>query len=275
MKLNISNHDCDEVWDGTFYKRIANYPNISQYEMKSIIDFIAYEKENGRTVEIECQDSKLYSFILEEIHKKDYYKDVTPPKIIPMPKADEKRGGYITECVSHTTSIEACKKIFKSGKLLSARLSSGLSYEELIKNSRNQAKDPKDYFDYVMLAWGNHRGDSLIMERALKRFPTDYELRYKFKPGIRFYFKYDDIIHHPKATFDGCLPIKIKDELVLKDWVYKIIIPKEYYPTLLGYIPQDLFSKILYVSYKNLNLWEWNDKVYSLFEEEEDFYGQD
>ena len=46
-----------------------------------------------------------------------------------------------------------------------------------------------------MFAWGYcQAGDRLVMERKLKRFPTDEDLSVNFTPGIRFYFKYNDLI---------------------------------------------------------------------------------
>ena len=48
----------------------------------------------------------------------------------------------------------------------------------------------------------------------------------EINPGIRFYFLYDKLVTHPNVTFDGVLPMKIKDEVILKDWIYKIVIPQ-------------------------------------------------
>ena len=87
--------------------------------------------------------------------------------------------------------------------------------------SRNAAKDPADYFEYIMLAWGNcQAGDRLVMERKLGRFPDEADLSVNFTPGVRFYFRYEDLVKHPGRVFDGVLPMKIKDEIMLKDWLY-------------------------------------------------------
>lgn len=48
MKLNIGNHEFTELWDGVLYKALSNYPNVSDNEMKDIIDFVNYEKNHGR-----------------------------------------------------------------------------------------------------------------------------------------------------------------------------------------------------------------------------------
>ena len=48
MKINIGNHEFTELWDGVLYKALSEYPNVSDNEMKDIIDFVNYEKINGR-----------------------------------------------------------------------------------------------------------------------------------------------------------------------------------------------------------------------------------
>ncbi|WP_211321046.1 hypothetical protein [Anaeroplasma bactoclasticum] len=268
LKIVIKELDTKEVWDQVLYFRLENYPKISDYEMKCLIDFISYEKMYQRDCPIECEDKELLSFIYKELDNKDWYKDINVPKIIKIPLMNKNYGGYLTDYVSHTTDIESAKSIFKSGKLKAAYLVSDKSVEELQKEKRNAANDPIDYFYYVMFAWGNHFGDSLVMERELKRFPTSLDYKIRFKPGIRFIFKYDKLIHHPNCVFDGVLPLKIKDSVILKDWVYKIIIPKEYYSSLIGYIPQYLFDRIHYVDDKGLDIWDYNKKVYELIMEE-------
>ena len=52
MKIDIGKHEFSEVWDGVFYKALSDYPAVSDNEMKDIIDFINYEKANGRDCEI-------------------------------------------------------------------------------------------------------------------------------------------------------------------------------------------------------------------------------
>lgn len=268
MKIVIKELDTTEVWDQVLYFKLEKYPNISDYEMKCLIDFIEYEKMYGRDCPIECDNQQLLAFIYKELKNKEWYRDVQVPKIIRIPLADKKRGGYLTKFVSHTTSIDATKQILKCGSIKSAYLIGNKTIEELQKEKRNAANDPIDYFYYVMLAWGNHMGDSLVMERELKRFPNKLDLTLNFNPGIRFIFQYDKLKTHPKACMDGVLPLKIKDEIILKDWIYKIIVPKKYSMDILAYIPPYLFDKIIYIDSKGLDMWKWNDKVYSVLEEE-------
>ena len=86
------------------------------------------------------------------------------------------------------------KNFLKNGKLLSALNARGVSVEELMSEKRNAANDPADYFEYVMLQWGNcQAGDRLVMERELEHFPDEEDLSVNFNPGVRFYFRYDKL----------------------------------------------------------------------------------
>ena len=50
MKLNIGNHEFTELWDGVLYKALSDYPNVSDNEMKDIIDFVNYEEKSRKTM---------------------------------------------------------------------------------------------------------------------------------------------------------------------------------------------------------------------------------
>ena len=168
----------------------------------------------------------------------------------------------------HTTTVDNAIKIFESGKLLSAINARKISVEELMAEKRNAANDPADFFEYVMFSWGNcQAGDRLVMERTLERFPNEEDLSVKFNTGVRFYFKYDEITKHPNKIFDGVLPLKVKDEVILSDWVHKIVIPMKLKDTLENYIPSNLKDKILFIENDCKDIWEWAEKVYRIIEE--------
>lgn len=262
MVINIDNHEFTEVWDNVLQKKLTNYPQITDYELKNIIDFISYEEKNNRTCEIICKDEYLLNYIKQEIKNIDKYKNINSPKKITECTACLDKG-CLTEYVCHTTPIENAINIFKTGKLLSAVKARNISYEELQKENRNAAKDPIDYFDYIMFAWGNcQAGDRLVMERKLKRFPNEEDLSKNFTPGIRFYFKYNDLLKHENATIDGVLPVKIKGSLDLNEWVYSIIIPTMYKEELEKIIPVNLKNRVFYLDSKDLDIWKWTKKVY-------------
>ena len=178
------------------------------------------------------------------------------------------RKGCVTDYVCHTTSLDNAKKIFECGKLLSALNARKVSVEELMSEKRNAANDPADYFEYIMFAWGNcQAGDRLVMERKLGRFPNDEDLSVNFTPGVRFYFRYDELLKHPNAVCDGVLPMKVKDEIILSDWVYKIVIPMKLKNDLGLYIPANLNDKIIYIENDCKDIWDWSEKVYRIIED--------
>ncbi len=262
MKIKIGNFGITECWDGVFYKKLAQYPYISTWEIQTILDFIRYEKRNGRTCEIEAEEKILHAI---DRYKPDYEqgKRISPPSKIEECTACPKYKGCMTDFVCHTSSPENAIKIMDSGSLLSPVLARSIRASELAKEARNAANDPEDYFDYVMFAWGNcQAGDRLVMERKLGRFPNEEDLSRYFTPGVRFFFRYDKLTHHPDATFEGVLPLKVKNEIVLKDWVWAIIVPTIYRQALEPHIPEDLKSKVHYVQNDCSNIWEWSEKVY-------------
>ncbi|MCL2517517.1 MAG: hypothetical protein FWF15_03030 [Oscillospiraceae bacterium] len=236
MKVIIANHECTICWGGVYYFALSDYPNISPWELKKLLAFIDYEKRHGRETEV----------IFEE--------DVPlPAKITECTYC--RHHGCLTEFVCHTAMLENAVKILKCGKLLSAVKAFGKPAAELVSDKRNAAGDPADYFDYIMFAWGNcQAGDRLVMERTLGRGPTDDELEHALTPGVRFYFRYADIIKHPGYVFDGYHPAKVKDEIVLADYPHMCIAPEQY--------KSELTPDVYYLPQDGLGLLDWSERVY-------------
>lgn len=267
MKICIGNYDCTEVWDGVFYKKLSDFPNITDWEIRTILEFVEYEKKYNRTCQIECDNQQLLDYINTELANVKKYKEVNRPKLLTECTACPMRQGCETEFVCHTTSLENAISILKCGSLLSAVKARGISANELSKEPRNAARDPEDYFEYIMFTWGNcQAGDRLVMERKLSRFPNEQDLSTDFTPGIRFYFKYDEMIKHPECVFDGVLPFKIKDEVILENWVYAVVVPETYKNVIEKFIPSHLVQKVLYVKNECNDIWDWSEKVYSIIE---------
>ena len=44
MLIKIGEFECTEYWDGVFYKKLANYPVITEWEIRTVLDFEHYEK---------------------------------------------------------------------------------------------------------------------------------------------------------------------------------------------------------------------------------------
>ena len=270
MLKKIGDFECTEVWDSVFYKALSSYPHITNWEIRNILDFMKYEKNYGRECKIECENKTIIYRIENAIKNPTEYINISPPNLITECTACPYRKGCETKFVCHTTPPENAVKIFESGSLLSAVRARGIPAEQLMTESRNAAHDPTDFFDYIMFSWGNcQAGDRLVMERKFNRAPTEKDLSIDFTPGIRFYFKYDEIIKHPNAVIDGFLPLKIKDELNLSEWVYAIIIPAMYKSYLETSISNSLKDKVIYVENDCKDIWDWSEKVYSIIEKTE------
>lgn len=230
MKIKIGNFDCTECWDGVFYKKLSAFPKITDWEIQTVLDFIAYEKLYGRECKIEASDeilSKIEQFKLQSKTRLSAPAKITECTACPTYK------GCMTDFVCHTSPVE------------------------------NAAKDPADYFEYIMFAWGNcQAGDRLVMERKLKRFPNGKDLSEDFTPGVRFFFDYKKLCTHPNAVFEGVLPLKIKDEVILKDWIHAIVVPENERTALENHIPQNLAQKVHFVKNNCKDIWAWSEKVY-------------
>ena len=265
MNIKIIKDGFSAVRDGVFYKKLSDYPQVTSWEIRTIIEFCDYESSYGRMVDIECEDRALLDYVKGEITKREKYLSAERPRLLTECTACPHSGGCYTDLVCHTTSAENAIKIFKCGSLLSAIKARGVPVEELMAEKRNAANDPADYFEYIMLAWGNcQAGDRLVMERALERFPDEKDLSEGFAPGVRFYFEYDRLAGHPGRVFDGVLPMKIKDEITLSKWVYKIVIPESLRHKLQDYIPESLSERVVYIENDAKDIWEWSHKVYEI-----------
>lgn len=195
LVIKIGDFEYTEVWDGVFYKKLANYPQISDWEIRTIIEFIEYENTYGRECSIECENTDLLNRINGQIKTKELYLATPRPELLTECTACPYRKGCVTDYVCHTTSLDNAIKIFECGRLLSAVRARQVPIEQLMNEKRNAANDPADYFEYIMFAWGNcQAGDRLVMERELGRFPNEEDLSTYFRPGIRFYFRYYELI---------------------------------------------------------------------------------
>ena len=269
MIIKVGAFEYTEVWDGVFYKKLSRYPDITDWEMRTLTEFIEYERSAGRECTLECEDPELLETIREGLKDPSFYSAVPRPPLITECTACPHRKGCETAYVCHTAPVSNAICIFKCGRLWSAVKARGLPARQLAAESRNAANDPEDYFDYIMFTWGNcQAGDRLVMERALDRPPNGEDLSVHFKPGIRFYFKYDELVKHPGRVFDGVLPMKVKDEILLSDWVFRIIVPAAEKKKVERFIPDDLKERVLYVEQGRADIWEWSEKVYRILESE-------
>ncbi len=263
MIVNIANHDFTIQWDGIYYFALSDYPNISKWELKKIINFIDYEKRHGRQTEIQCEDEMILSAVNNAINHPETNENASlPAKITECTACKQK--GCLTDYVCHTASIKNAKSIILSGKLLSATKAMNKTSTDLVHDRRNAAGDPADYFDYVMFAWGNcQAGDRIVMERMLNKVPDEQDLSLNFKPGVRFYFKYCSLVDHLSFIFDGYHPVKIKDELLITDSLVACIIPENCKSEFESIIPDSIMDKVFYIKNDCKDIWDWSEKVYN------------
>lgn len=267
MQIKLGGFEFTEVWDGVLHKNLSAYPKVTPWELRTLVEFVEYEKQQGRECAVECEDAQLLAAVREALREPERYREIPRPDLLMECTACLHRKGCVTEFVCHTTPPENAVKILQAGKLLAAIRARNLPAEVLMAESRNAAKDPADYFEYVMLAWGNcQAGDRLVMERKLGRNPNEQDLSVDFTPGVRFYFRYDDLAKHPGRVFDGVLPMKIRDEIVLKDWLHAMVIPAALSEVLKPLIPEELRSRVIYVENDCRDIWDWSEKVYRAIE---------
>lgn len=263
MILNIANHDFSIIWEGVYYKALSNYPNLSNWEIKSIIEFMDYENEHGREVTFEIENEALLKRVLKEVQNKEKYRDVKKPGKIKECTACKQKG-CMTDYLCHIAPIENAIQIIKSGKLLSAKNARHMRIEDLVREDRNAAKDPADFFEYIMFSWGNcQAGDRLVMERKHHRPPTEEDLSVHFTPGVRFYFDHNELIKHPSAKQDGYHALKIKDELDIEPYLKAIIVPEAYYSLFERMVGASFKRKTHYLKNDCHDIWEWSEKVYN------------
>lgn len=247
MILNIAKREYGEIKQGVYYFRLSNYPHIGKSELRGIIEFINYEKLYNRQTKIVCENKEILAIIKDAVAK---------------PEAVETILNDI-EFYYHATNINATRKILSGGKLLSAVKVYGKSGETLAYEKRESPWcDPADFFEYIMLCNGDDMtGDYVVLS---ENFPSEDDLaKGNYNPGIRFYFRSSDIIKHPGHVFDGYHPIKIKDEILLSEYLFACIVPEQFKIELVDCILPELASKVFYLSQDGLGLSEWNDKVYN------------
>jgi hypothetical protein len=248
MILNISNHQFRLIERGVYYFTLSNYPHITEYELYDIIAFIRYEEQYGRKTEIICKDKNILATINDVLVHSEKIENISIPPY--------------NKFIYHATDIKATQKILSEGNLLSAVKVYGKSADVLsLEKSNSLWNDPPDFFEYIMFCWGNDlTGDYVVLS---ENFPSKENLeKGNFNPGIRFYFKYEDIKLHPGQIFDGYHPIKVKDEIVLQNYLYACIVPEQYKTELGGIILPELTSKVFYLSQNGICLYDWNKKVF-------------
>jgi hypothetical protein len=249
MILEISNEGVTKLQNGVHHFVLSDYHNIQDWEWNNILAFISYEKALGQKLEVTCEDNDILSLV------KNASNQIDGTEYIP-PIAEA-----IEEFVYHATNVIAAQKILSSDRLLSATKAYGKTGEELSIERREIGwEDPADFYEYVMFGWGTHLvGDYVVLS---ENFPKEEDFKMgNFDAGVRFYIRYEDIIKHEGHTFDGYHPLKVKDEVILSDYLFACIVPEQYKKQIENCIPQELAKRVYYLPQRGLTLQDWNDKV--------------
>ena len=248
MTLKIANNQAKGIERGVYYFDLEDYPHVKAKELEAILAFIKYEKSYGRETEVICEDDNILSVVDNAIKSSEFSEINYTPKEV--------------EFVYHATSIKATCAILSEGKLLSASKVYGKTGAELAYEKRNSPwNDPADYFEYIMFCNGDDMtGDYVVLSGD---FPCEDDLQKgNFNPGVRFCFRYMDIVKHPGYRFDGYHPVKVKDEIVLSDYLHSCILPEQYKNELTCHILPGLETKVHYLPQDGLSISDWNNKVY-------------
>lgn len=266
MRLEIWDKNFSLQWGGTYFLALVDYPNIQDWEIEKIHAFIAYEKYNNRITQVVCKDEAVISQLKNCFQDRASAFPFFPTSKVVASTYDAQGNCVYSDFLSHTCTIDTAKDILKSGRLLSAVKAFHKTPTELVRNVRNVAGDPKDYFDYVMFAWSNTTsGYQLAMERLLGRMPTNSDLNEYFTPGVSFHFLYDDIVKLNGYVFDGYHAAKVKDSVDL-DILFACIVPTSEKANFKTIIPSNLLLKTYYLDYQQEGLIEWSAKVYKFVE---------
>lgn len=249
MILHIMNQNESGIKNGVYYFSLRDYPQIQNWEWNSIIAFLSYEKTQGRTTEVICDDEN----ILEAVNKAMSKLNGTEY----IPPVEES----IEKYVYHATNASAASQILSCGRMLSATMVYGKTGEEIALDRRASGwEDPADFYEYIMFGWGDHLvGDYVVLS---ENWPSEDDFNTgNFDAGVRFYFLYEDLLRHPGHTFDGYHVIKVKEEIKLVDYLYACIVPAQYKNEIEKHISPELSEKVYYLSQKGMSLTNWNQKV--------------
>ena len=82
MEIQIGHFDFTEVWDGVLYKKLSRYPAVTDWEIRTLIEFADYERSNGRACTLTCEDEALLRCIEQKMQEREKYLAVPRPELI-------------------------------------------------------------------------------------------------------------------------------------------------------------------------------------------------
>jgi len=225
----------------------SDYWNPTPRDLNDLDEFCLYELFHGRSVPLWIEHPEVGDVVAGSVRRFFGRGPVPLDSFIPEAMASQRQRtlalppvrkltrcrfcldeGCMTDLACHATSIEAAAMILKAGRILSASRARQLPGEILSTEPRNAARDPADYFDYIMFSAGNCPAvDKLVYERIVGRVPSWEEFAENFQPAVRFFFRVPDLIAHPGFCSDGYHTVKIRDELDLDPFLAALVVPEE------------------------------------------------
>ena len=200
--------------------------NPSRAELQRIGDFVQYETEHARSVGIWVE----HGHVLDRVLAAAEASPATPEeRVTPddpcccQPFHDGCRGTY----VCHAAPIESAESILCSGILSTRMQQSGQSLDAIVQKMHAIGqKDPPDYFEYVCFANGNCVAPDIVaMQRHAGLGLGVEQCDENFYPGIRFFFRFVDLLGHPHVAHDGIQAVKVKDLIDLDDYLVAFVVP--------------------------------------------------
>lgn len=219
---------------------------LSPQDLFQLSEFCVYELSHHRRVPIWFEDIRAMETVVAAVRRffasglldLDHFlieaMDSQRNRLAQLPKEPHQLSGCCychdglchRDLVCHTTDVESAVGIIRSGRILSACKARDVSGEEMARDSRNAAGDPPDYFEYVMWGSGNCTAlDKLVFERVVGHVPSWEEFEVDFHPGVRFFFRNEDLQNYPGLIFDG-IHEKIHEELALDPYLVLVVIPE-------------------------------------------------
>lgn len=205
--------------DGTWRYRHAVRPEgPSVIDHQTLSDFLAYENAHDRTVAVESAPPL------------DHWATWRPPRVRPNPTAAPIQccthafeQGCAAQLVCHGTTPTAATEILRTGELLPSTRLTRRTAAELASNST--WGEPPDYFEHVMFAHGRCTApEAVATSRMLGRDLVPDDLQAGYKPAVRFYIHWSDLLTLPNARFDGVHPIKTLGPLQLPDLLVAVVV---------------------------------------------------